>query len=177
MSGFTLAGIARSAGQKIAKLRTELTEFARSVVAIRAAHPVFPRRRFFDGIPLRRRDREGTPDISWFRTDGTEMSDQDWDSGFGKAVAVYLNGAGIPGMDSRGQRVTDDSFVLIFNAHHEPLDFVLPPKEFGANGSPVLDSAVDTRAVDQNRPFAAQATATIEARSVVVLQAVPDLPA
>ena len=60
------------------------------------------------------------------------MSDEDWDSGFGKSVAVYLNGQGIPDLDPRGQRVTDDSFVLCFNAHHEPIEFTLPPKEFGA---------------------------------------------
>ena len=53
------------------------------------------------------------------------MSDEDWDSGFAKSVAVYLNGQGIPDLDVRGQRVTDDSFVLCFNAHHEPIDFTL----------------------------------------------------
>ena len=63
------------------------------------------------------------------------MSDEDWGSGFGKSVAVYLNGQGIPDLDPRGQRVTDDSFVLCFNAHHEPIDFTLPPKEFGAAGN------------------------------------------
>ena len=60
------------------------------------------------------------------------MTEEDWDSGFGKSVAVYLNGQGIPGLDQRGQRVTGDSFVVCFNAHHEPIQFTLPPKEFGA---------------------------------------------
>ena len=54
------------------------------------------------------------------------MSDEDWESGFAKSMAVYLNGQGIPDLDERGQRVTDDSFVLCFNAHHEPIDFALP---------------------------------------------------
>ena len=53
------------------------------------------------------------------------MSDEDWDSGFGKSVAVYLNGLGIPELDARGQRVTDNSFFLCFNAHHEPIEFTL----------------------------------------------------
>ena len=60
------------------------------------------------------------------------MTEEDWDSGFGKSVAVYLNGQGIPGLDQRGHRVTGDSFVVCFNAHHEPIQFTLPPKEFGA---------------------------------------------
>ena len=59
------------------------------------------------------------------------MSDEDWDSGFGKSVAVYLNGHGIPDLDPAAT-VTDDSFVLCFNAHHEPIDFTFPPEEFGA---------------------------------------------
>ena len=56
----------------------------------------------------------------------------------GKGVAVYLNGQGIPGRDVRGQRVTDDSFVLCFNAHYEPIEFTLPPKEFGSDRPRVL---------------------------------------
>ena len=56
------------------------------------------------------------------------MSDDDWDSGFGKSVAVFLNGEGIPDLDLRGERVIDDSFLLCFNAHHEPIEFTLPPK-------------------------------------------------
>jgi isoamylase len=55
-----------------------------------------------------RRGSTDIPDISWFRPDSSEMSDDDWDSGFGKSVAVYLNGQGIPDCDMRGERVTDD---------------------------------------------------------------------
>src|SRR6201995_3166412 len=61
------------------KADLELMEFTRSVSALRAAHPVFRRRRFFEGVPVRRRGAEGTPDISWFTPDGSEMSDEDWD--------------------------------------------------------------------------------------------------
>ncbi len=121
-----------------------LLDFTRTVAALRAAHPVFRRKRFFDGRPVRRRDTEHIPDISWFRPDGTEMSDADWDSGFGKSVAVYLNGQGIPDLDPRGRRVTDDSFVLCFNAHHEPIHFTLPPAEFGLAWRPVVDTAAES---------------------------------
>ena len=100
--------------------------------ALRAAHPVFRRRRFFCGRPVRKRGGDGLPDIAWFAPDGSEMSDEDWDSGFAKSIAVYLNGHGIPDLDERGQRVTDDSFVLCFNAHYEPIDFVLPARSNSA---------------------------------------------
>ena len=74
------------------------------------------------------------------------MSDEDWESGFAKSIAVYLNGQGIPDLDVRGQRVTDDSFVMCFNAHHEPIDFTLPAGEFGAAWQPVIDTGADASA-------------------------------
>jgi isoamylase len=149
---------------------TDLLEFVQAVSALRAAHPVFRRRRFFQGVPVRRRGTEGQPDISWFRPDGSEMSDEDWDSGFGKSVAVYLNGLGIPDLDARGQRVTDDSFFLCFNAHHEDIEFTLPPKEFGQAWVPVIDTAATT--VPENpEPTLAGDAVRVAARAMMVLQA------
>jgi isoamylase len=153
------------------KADTELMEFTRSVSALRAAHPVFRRRRFFSGGPVRRRGAEGLPDISWFRPDGSEMNGRDWGSGFGKSVAVYLNGLGIPDLDARGQRVTDDSFVLCFNAHHEPIEFTLPPEEFGRAWVPVVDTSILTPNGQKSEPIAASNTVLVEARTMVVLQA------
>jgi isoamylase len=140
------------------------------VSALRAGHPVFRRRRFFNGMPVRRRGAVAQPDISWFRPDGSEMSDDDWGSGFGKSVAVYLNGLGIPELDARGQRVTDDSFVLCFNAHHEPIEFTLPPEEFGRAWAPVVDTSASTANSDQE-PIRAGSAVLVAARTVVVLQA------
>jgi len=158
------------------KADTPLIEFTRAVAAIRAAHPVFRRRRFFTGAPVRRRGSEGIPDISWFRPDGSEMSDKDWDSGFGKSVAVYLNGLGIPGTDARGRHITDDSFMLCFNAYHQPIEFILPPDEFGLGWIPVLDTAADTGVVEQTDALLARATITVDSRAVVLLQATAQLP-
>jgi isoamylase len=153
-----------------AQADTELTEFTRSVSALRAAHPVFRRRRFFSGRPVRQRGSDGLPDIAWFAPDGSEMGDDDWETGFAKSVAVYLNGQGIPDLDVRGQRVTDDSFVLCFNAHHEPIEFTLPPKEFGPAWAPVIYTA-DTATAEDAKPVAAGATVAVDARAVLVLQA------
>jgi glycogen operon protein len=149
---------------------TDLIEFTRSVAAIRAANPVFRRRRFFTGAPVRLRGSEGRPDISWFRPDGSEMNDEDWDSGFGKSVAVYLNGLGIPGTDSRGQRIIGDSFLLCFNAHHEPIEFILPPDEFGSGWVAVLDTATGAGQVEQNDPLPPQGRITVDARAVTLLR-------
>ena len=151
-----------------------LQSFTASVSALRANHPVFRRKRFFNGRPVRRRGSEGLPDISWFRPDGSEMSDEDWDSGFGKSIAVYLNGQGIPDLDPRGRRVVDDSFVMCFNGHHEGLEFILPPAEFGAAWQPVVDTAAGPGEVSDAAPVKAADAIRVQPRAMVVLQAVDE---
>ena len=150
---------------------TALQDFLRRVAELRAAHPVFRRRRFFTGRPVRQRDAASS-DISWFRPDGSEMTDEDWDSGFGKSVAVYLYGHGIPGLDQRGHPVNDDSFLLCFNAHHEQIEFRLPPANFGAQWLPVIDTTAEGGAPeDPPEPLPAASTVTVGPRAMVVLQA------
>ncbi|MEO3759581.1 glycogen debranching protein GlgX [Mycobacterium sp. B14F4] len=159
----------------------DLMEFTRTVSTLRAAHPVFRRRRFFSGRPVRHRGGDGAaaaatsgqglPDIAWFAPDGSEMSDDDWDSGFAKSIAVYLNGHGIPDLDVRGQRVTDDSFVLCFNAHHEAIEFTLPAEQFGPAWMPVVNTGADPADESEPKPLNAATAVTVEARSVMVLRA------
>ncbi len=152
-----------------------LLEFTRGVSALRANHPVFRRRRFFSGTPVGRRGQDGLPDISWFTPDGTEMTDEDWGASFAKSVAVFLNGHGIPGRDERGQRVLDDSFVLCFNAHFEPIEFTLPPVEFGSCWRVVVCTGSADAAQDENLRPAAKLT--VDAHSAAVLQALQEAPA
>jgi glycogen operon protein len=148
-----------------ANLDEQLVEFSRRVSRLRREHPVFRRRRFFDGRPVRRGDQ--LPDIAWFTPDGSAMTEEDWDSGFGRSVAVYLNGQGIPDRDGRGERVTDDSFYLCFSAHYEPIEFSLPTEEYGASWSVVVDTThpdVDDRTIPAGKSI------EVGARSLVVLQ-------
>ena len=149
---------------------TDLMEFTRTVSALRAAHPVFRRRRFFSGRPVRQRGSDGLPDIAWFAPDGSEMSDEDWETGYAKSIAVYLDGNGIPDLDVRGQRITDDSFVLCFNAHYEPIEFAMPEQKFGDSWVAVIETAPGD---DEVTPVAAGQNVTVPARAVVVLQAAP----
>jgi isoamylase len=149
----------------------DLMEFTGRVSAVRAEHPVFRRRRFFDGRPVRRRGSTSVPDISWFRPDGSEMSDDDWDSGFDKSIAVYLNGHGIPDRDTRGQRITDDSFILCFNAHHEPIEFTLPPEEFGEFWLPVIDTTSESGVPENDNAVKIDGSVKVFPRSVMLLKA------
>jgi isoamylase len=146
-----------------------LTEFTARLAALRDQHPVFRRRRFFKGRPVK-----GThiDDIGWFTPDGEWMSDEDWDSGFAKSLSVFLNGEGIREPDVRGERVIDDSFFLLFNGHHEPIPFTLPDIGAGERwdvaidtAAPMLDQA-EARAVKTGEPI------EVDARSILVLQRV-----
>ena len=148
----------------------DLVRFTAQVSQLRKEHPVFRRRRFFNGRPVRRGIGEPLSDIAWFTPDSREMTEEDWEAGFGKSVAVFLNGDGIPDRNQRGERITDDSFIMIFNAHDGSIDFTLPPSDYGAKWEGVLDTA--TPQLAEPAPAAAQTVLTVEARSLAVLQRV-----
>ena len=145
---------------------TALLEFTAAVARLRRQHPTFRRRRFFDGRPVARSEGEPLPDIVWMTPAGEVMTQQDWDAGFGRSVAVYLNGNGIRGTDERGQQVVDDSFLLLFNAHDDDLDFALPPDEFG----PAWQVVIDTSGISgDGAPLPAGGSVPVTARGTVVL--------
>ena len=125
----------------------DLLEFTKRVIALRREHPVFQRRRWFVGRPIR--GGQGLDDIAWFRPDGEQMNDDDWNSGFAKSVGVFLNGGGIATTGTRGERVVDDSFLLLFNAHYEDLDWHVPAKDWAAAWTVEFDTADVTRDGDE----------------------------
>jgi glycogen operon protein len=116
------------------------------------------------------RSKDGTtlPDIAWLRPDGSVMTEEDWDSGFGRAVAVFLNGAGIPSTDARGERITDDSFLLCFSADDSDLEFIVPDGEVANEWEVVLDTAVAE--LTDTKPVPAGAAVTVLPRTLVVLR-------
>ncbi|MEU8032708.1 glycogen debranching enzyme, partial [Streptomyces sp. NPDC049099] len=117
----------------------DLLEFVRAMVWLRRDHPVLRRRRFFHGRPV-----EGThgelSDIAWFTPEGAEMTQRDWDSARASALTVFLNGNAISEPGPRGERITDDSFLLMFNASPAPLDFLVPV-DHGRQWQVVVDTA------------------------------------
>ncbi|HEY3569794.1 MAG TPA: glycogen debranching protein GlgX [Thermoanaerobaculia bacterium] len=146
-----------------------LLRFTARLIAFRREHPVFRRRRWFLGTRIR---GEGVRDIGWFRPDGELMSDEDWSHGFAKSLGVFLNGDAIPSLDPRGGRVTDDSFHLLFNAHHEPLPFRLPNRpEWGERWEKVLDTS-DRVPQEDGEIYGAGSEVPVAARGVVVLMRV-----
>ncbi|GGG11978.1 glycogen operon protein GlgX homolog [Rhodococcoides trifolii] len=150
----------------LAEENADLVDFTAHVIALRNDHPVFRRRRFFEGRPMRRSGQ--TRDIAWLTPAGEEMTEEDWDSGFGKSLAVFLNGEGIPEPDGRGNRVVDDTFYLCFNAHHEPIDFTTVDGEYASEWTVALNTATPTGLED--RTIVAGTAVAVEARSLLVLR-------
>jgi len=146
-----------------------LLEYARALVRLRHRHAVFRRRRWFQGRAIRGSE---VSDIGWFTPGGEQMSEDHWRQGFAKSLGVFLNGQAIPTANSRGERVVDDSFYVLFNAHSAPIDFVLPNGPWGERWSVILDTnegrPPDDRRTD--RLYDSLVTITVEAWSLVVLK-------
>ncbi|MEM9132688.1 MAG: glycogen debranching protein GlgX [Actinomycetota bacterium] len=102
---------------------TDLLAFVRRLIALRAEHPIFRRRRWFEGRPIHGAD---VVDLGWYRPDGSTMEDDDWDVGYARALALYLNGDAIQARGPRGEEITDDQFLLLFNASPEAIEFAVP---------------------------------------------------
>lgn len=143
-----------------------LLDFTRQLIEFRRKHPVFRRRKWFQGRAIH---GSTVNDIVWFNPDGSEMTDRQWDIEFAKAVGIFLNGEEIATPGERGERILDDSFLLFFNAHYEAIDFLIP------KGLQIWEWAVviDTHKsyfVGQGTRYTEDKPITVEARSVVVLQ-------
>ena len=145
-----------------------LLDFSRRLIHFYKKHPVFSRRRWFQGIPIR---GTGMTDIGWFTPDGNEMSEEHWNEDFAKSLAVFINGWSLTSLDDRGERVVDDSFYLIFNGHYEPLNFRLPPQEYGEQWVKVLDTNESFVGESEQRNEAG-AELNVEARSMKVFRRV-----
>jgi len=145
----------------------ELLEFTRRVLFIRRDHPVFRQRQWFLGRPIRGTE---VSDVAWFSPDGTQMTDDDWDTGFAKSLGVFFNGEAMRFADPRGEKISDDSFLVLFNAHHEAIDFVLPEQSFGTVWKEILNttsvSGEGTREARTGEPL------QLPSRSLVLLERV-----
>ncbi|HUF16563.1 MAG TPA: glycogen debranching protein GlgX [Thermoanaerobaculia bacterium] len=144
---------------------TNLLEFTRRLIALRKRHLVFMRRRWFQGQPIHGTDVD---DIGWFKPDGIPMTDQDWDQSFANSLGVFLNGRAIPSRNSRGERILDDSFYLLFNAYNDALTFTIPTGSWGERWKLVLSTS-DLFPDDDGPVFQAGESIEVDALSLTVL--------
>ena len=153
------------------KVDEDLLEFTRAIMKLRKDHPIFRRRRWFQGRAIHGGD---VKDLAWFKPDGAEMSDEDWNVGFAKSLGVFLNGGAIARSDFRGDPITDDSFYMVFNAHHEKLAFTLPPAQFAARWMRVFDTATgdlpELRRSRNREGFAAGSSLEVSPRALLLMR-------
>ncbi len=143
----------------------ELLAFTQQLIALRKDHPVFCRRRWFQGQPIK---GIGLEDIAWFQPDGEEMTEEHWTKDFAKSMAVFLNGRGIHTPGPQGEQIIDDDFYLIFNAHHEALEFKLPGAKYARSWTRLLSTA-DGK-IEPGEVYPAESVIQVEGRSILLLQ-------
>jgi isoamylase len=145
----------------------EMRDFTRRLIRLRREHCTFRRETFLRGQEFK---GSGLPDVWWFRPDGRKMTRRDWQDGE-PVLGMFLNGKEIPTPGPRGEDIEDDSFVLLFNAHHEERAFMLPRRLFGAQWALELSTAEPTAEAGSER-YGARTELTIPAHSVVILKRV-----
>lgn len=142
----------------------ELLQFSRDLIALRKEHPVFCRRRWFQGRPIKGVRVE---DIAWFLPDGSEMSEEHWSNDFAKSLGVFLSGHGIHSPGPLGERIIDDDFYVIFNAHHEDIEYTLPEKKYSRTWSQLLNTA--TGEIGKGPSYRANDSIIVTGRSILLL--------
>ena len=140
-------------------------EWTQRLTAFRSAHPIFRRRRWFHGRPLRDND-----DMTWFRPDGEEMSPSDWEQGFAQAVGVFLNGEAISIPDRFGNRIVDDSFLCVFSASPIDLTWKMPTAQWGSEWIIRFDSSRPSIGSDDSERVMSNADFVLPSRTTLVFE-------
>jgi glycogen operon protein len=144
-----------------------LLAFTKRVIALRHDHPVFRRRHFLSGEATGAMG-QGLPDAWWFRPDGRRMTQRDWQQD-GHVIGLFLNGNEFPYRGRHGERIVDDSFLLLINGYHEDMTFVLPGRRYGKTWALELSTA-DPEAAPGSLTTDARRPHEVKARSVTVLK-------
>jgi glycogen operon protein len=143
----------------------QLQEFTRRLIALRRNEPVFRREHFLAG----EQSEPGLPDVWWFRLDGRRMTRRDWENPDHRSLGVFLNGQATGARDRHGEPVRGDSFLVLFNAHHEDQVFKLPAARFGARWSVELTTAAP-HLEPGAESYRARGDCYVTARSITVLR-------
>ena len=139
-----------------------LMEFVQKLIRLRNEHALFRRRTFFRGRAVRDPQMK---DISWLASDGSEMSDHDWNRSFARSLGVLISGRGLTERDELARLVEDDDLLLLANAHDEPIAFTLPGRE-GERWDALLDTGHESF---ERRRYGSGATYPLQARSLALL--------
>ena len=151
------------------KEQSAFLKFVQKLIAIRKDHPVLLRRNFFHGKPIHGSD---VKDISWFNENGVEMNDHHWNIDFIRCLGVMLSGDAISEVDEEGEKITGETLLILLNAHHDTIPFVLPVSKKGMHWGILLDTASGN---EQTRPHLISSGGRIyplQGRSLALFRAV-----
>ncbi len=151
---------------KLDRSKRELLEFSQLLIRLFHQHAVLRRRVFFQGRKIRGSE---VKDLAWFRPDGKEMTDDDWNNAFARCLGLRLAGDAIEEVDARGSRISDDTLLILLNAHHEPVNFVLPAHRRKLRWQVVFDTQ-EEKIKGRRRLIRGGAAYPLEARSMVLLR-------
>lgn len=140
--------------------------YTRQLIGFLLAHPIFRRRQWFQGRAIY---GSSVSDIGWYNVDGSSMTEEQWNAGFIKSLAVFLNGHEIVTPTHQGERILDDSFLIFFNAHWELIEFSLPVSLADYDWSMVIDTKAGGF-LETTQYFRSDRTVPVGGRSIVVLQ-------
>ncbi len=152
--------------------KVALLEFTQKLILMRRDHPNLHRRRFYQGRAIRGTEEK---DIVWLRPDGQEMSDEEWGLGWVRCLGVMLNGETLGDVDEGGEPIHDDTFLILLNCHHEPIQFFVPKPPEADQWEIVLDTNDPT--LEANARFSEPGTAIdLAPLSLVVCREIPKQP-
>ncbi len=148
--------------------RWALLNFTKKMIRMRQEHPIFRRRDFFHGVLV---GDSGKKDVAWLAPDGHEMTVEEWEKEFARCLGMWLNGEGLPENDIRGQPLHDDTFLVLFNAHHDAIDFSLPRLPDGWGWRTDIDTSFEdgNPSAEASTP---QGTYPLQGRSLAILREV-----
>lgn len=143
--------------------KLSLLDFTRYLVGLRHEHPIFRRRKFFKG-----RDLFGSElkDIAWFQSDGTPMNEEVWQKSHVRTLGMFLSGDAIDDVDEKGEKIRDDTFLLLLNAHHETITFTIP----GDDRWEIILQTCSKGTDDTEKTLNGGATFSLEDRSVALFR-------
>jgi isoamylase len=148
--------------------QNQFLEFTRKLIQLRKDHPVFRRPKFFQGRRIRGSEIR---DVMWFNPGGSEMSDEEWASPFVRCIGMLLSGDTMDVFNFQGEPIRDDTFLLLINAHYEPIPFVLPGQEH-IEWQLILDTMDPNGFLTEPRKFASGDDVDLGGRAACLLQLV-----
>ena len=146
-----------------------LLNFVKRMIRLRKDHPIFRRRDFFKGVAV---GDGGRKDVAWLKPDGNEMTPEEWEKEFARSLGMWLYGKSLPETDERGRPLHDDSFLVLFNAHHDLIEFRLPAAAEGHRWRTESDTTFDS-GEPSPEVRSPQEVYPLQGRSLVLLREIP----